>query len=74
MKTSNLDQAILNAGYTQTTLAAEVGVSVSTVQSWLRRSREGKGRLPDGERAKALELSLGVRDFRSLFVWDWPEV
>ena len=70
---SEMDKALAKAGLNQTKFAAQLDVSVSTVQSWLRQSRDGNGRLPDGERSKGIELLLGVRDFRKLFPHDWPE-
>ena len=68
-QSSKLDDAIKDIG--QTALAFRCSVSVSTVQGWLRRSRDGSGRLPDGERSKILELELGLKDFRVLFPHDW---
>lgn len=74
MKYSKLHAAIDAAGLKQTELAAQCGVSLSTVSVWLSRSASGRGRLPVGEAGKEIELVLGVRDFRALFPYDWPEV
>ena len=71
---SNLDQAIFEALVTHSELAYKCGVSVSTVNQWLKRSRNGSGYLPTGEAAKNIELTLRVKDFRPLFPFDWPEV
>jgi transcriptional regulator with XRE-family HTH domain len=72
--TSPLDDAIIKALKTQTEVAAECGVSVSLIQQWLRQSRTGNGSLPSGKMLKNLELVLQVKDGRSLFRIDWPDL
>jgi transcriptional regulator with XRE-family HTH domain len=70
---NKLKEAIKAAGIGHTEFAARCGASLSTVSLWLKQSRDGSGRLPDGERAKEIELVLRVSDFRTLFPHDWPE-
>jgi len=72
--TSPLDEAIAKTIYSQTDVASQCGVSVSLLQSWLRQSRTGNGRLPSGEALKSLELILQVKDARALFLIDWPHL
>lgn len=71
---SKFDEILKQKGIGQTEFAAKCGVSLSTVSQWLKQARDGNGRLPDGERAKLIELLLAVPDFRALFPHDWPEV